>query len=72
MAEDQRVLEDRLKSAATILSVIRGKYKDDYDTLYSWHHSEYTVLPLWFKRLGQVVKVLTGKRTFRSLFDKNK
>ena len=70
MAEKQRVLEDRMRSSATIISVIRSKYKDDYDTLYKWHHNEYTVLPLWFKRLGQVVKVLTGKRTVRSLFHK--
>ena len=29
---------------------------------------EYEILPLWYKRFGQIIKVLTGKRTFRSLF----
>lgn len=68
--EAQRVTADRLKSAEVIVSVTRTKYKEDYDTLYNWHHSQYTVLPLWYKRVGQVIKVLTGKRTPRSLFRK--
>jgi hypothetical protein len=34
-----------------------------------WYHHEYEVLPAWYKRLGHIIKVLTGKRTFRSLFD---
>jgi hypothetical protein len=36
-----------------------------------WYNREYEVLPLWYKRFGHVIKVLTGKRTFRSLFDDN-
>jgi hypothetical protein len=27
------------------------------------------VLPLWYKRFGHIIKVLTGKRSFKSLFD---
>lgn len=34
----------------------------------NYYNAEYEALPLWFKRLGHLVKVLTGKRTFRSLF----
>jgi len=33
-----------------------------------WYHHEYEVLPTWYKRLGHIIKVLTGRRTFRSLF----
>ncbi|HEY0434266.1 MAG TPA: hypothetical protein VGC95_10365 [Chitinophagaceae bacterium] len=33
-----------------------------------WYHREYEVLPLWYKRFGHIIKVITGKRTFRSLF----
>lgn len=33
-----------------------------------WYHHEYEVLPTWYKRLGHIIKVLTGQRTFRSLF----
>lgn len=36
-----------------------------------WYHYEYEILPLWFKRVGQVIKVIMGKRTFKSLFNDN-
>jgi len=34
-----------------------------------FYHYEYEVLPLWYKQLGHVIKVIMGKRTFKSLFD---
>ena len=33
-----------------------------------FYHQEYEILPLWFKRLGHLIKVISGRRTFRSLF----
>lgn len=36
--------------------------------LQDYYTHEYEILPLWYKRLGHILKVLTGKRTFRSLF----
>jgi hypothetical protein len=33
-----------------------------------YYNREYEILPLWFKRLGHIVKVLSGKRHFGSLF----
>lgn len=36
--------------------------------LQDYYNSEYEVLPKWYKRLGHIIKVITGKRTFRSLF----
>jgi hypothetical protein len=33
-----------------------------------WYHYEYEILPLWYKRFGHIIKVLAGKRTFKSLF----
>lgn len=62
------VLEERLVSAEKTISVIRSKYKDDYEQLFQWYHNEYEVLPLWYKRFGHILKVLMGKRTFKSLF----
>lgn len=62
------VLEERLVSAEKTISVIRSKYKDDYEQLFKWYHNEYEVLPLWYKRFGHILKVLMGKRTFKSLF----
>jgi hypothetical protein len=34
-----------------------------------FYHYEYEILPTWFKQLGHIVKVLMGKRSFRSLYD---
>ena len=36
-----------------------------------WYDKEYEILPLWYKRFGHVIKVLTGKRTFKSLLNDN-
>jgi hypothetical protein len=36
-----------------------------------WYHYEYEILPLWYKRVGQLIKVLMGKRSFKSLFSDN-
>ena len=33
-----------------------------------WYNKEYEALPLWYKRFGHIIKVLMGKRTFKSLF----
>ena len=37
----------------------------------SWYYKEYEVLPLWYKRLGHLVKVLNGNRPLKSLFKNN-
>lgn len=34
----------------------------------AWYRKEYDVLPMWYKKFGHIIKVFTGKRTFRSLF----
>lgn len=36
--------------------------------LQNYYNNEYEVLPLWFKRLGHVLKALMGKRSFKSLY----
>jgi glycogen(starch) synthase len=40
----------------------------EYITIRDYYHKEYEVLPLWFKRLGHIIKVFQGHRTFKSLF----
>lgn len=37
--------------------------------LQKYYDHEYEILPKWYKRFGHVLKVMTGKRTFRSLFN---
>jgi len=36
--------------------------------LQHYYNKEYEVLPLWYKRVGHLIKVLTGKRKLSSLF----
>jgi hypothetical protein len=36
--------------------------------LQDFYTREYEILPLWYKRFGHIIKVLTGRRTFQSLF----
>lgn len=41
--------------------------------LQNYYTNEYEILPLWYKRFGHLLKVISGKRSFRSLFtDKEK
>ncbi|MEJ8816635.1 hypothetical protein [Lacibacter sp. H407] len=40
------------------------------DTILEWYMKEYEVLPVWYKRVGHLIKAATGKRTFKSLFTK--
>lgn len=39
--------------------------------LQNYYNNEYEVLPLWYKRLGHIVKFLIGKRSFKSLYSDN-
>jgi hypothetical protein len=39
--------------------------------LQKYYNNEYEILPLWYKRVGHVVKVLMGKRSFKSIFRNN-
>jgi len=36
-----------------------------------YYDKEYEILPLWYKQLGHIIKVIMGKRSFRSLFNDN-
>jgi len=61
-------LQQQIAGAEKTIGVIRTKYKDDYENLFKWYHNEYEILPLWYKRFGHILKVIMGKRSFRSLF----
>lgn len=36
--------------------------------LQNYYNNEYEALPLWYKRVGHIIKAFTGKRSFKSLF----
>ncbi len=47
------------------------RYKRQLTELLNFYKTEYEILPAWYKRLGHIIKVTMGKRTFRSLFNDN-
>jgi hypothetical protein len=52
------------KNMQNYLSLQKKQTADNVE----WYHNEYEILPTWYKRIGHVIKVFMGKRTFRSLF----
>ena len=68
------LLEEKLESLTNYQlsnNAPESVYKKQVTELLDFYNTEYEVLPMWFKRLGQIVKVLTGKRTFKSLYNDN-
>ena len=60
-----------LKILAELFNINAAHNEMEY--VLKFYHSEYEVLPLWYKRFGHIIKVLMGKRSFKSLFnDKHK
>lgn len=60
--------EAKLRNADAFVALAKTKYKEDYMQLFHYYQNQYEVLPLWYKRFGHIIKVMTGKRTFASLF----
>jgi len=40
------------------------------ELIQSWYNKEYEVLPLWYKRIGHLIKVLQGNRSIKSFYKK--
>ncbi|HEY4285634.1 MAG TPA: hypothetical protein VGN00_00930 [Puia sp.] len=59
-------MEAELANQQQYLQILRSGHQAK--EIQDYYTREYESLPLWFKRIGHIVKVLTGKRTFRSLF----
>ena len=74
------LLKEDVSSKQAYLDFLLGKYKERNEgpinlneimKLKKYYHQEYEILPLWYKRFGHIIKVVMGKRTFRSLFNDN-
>ncbi len=50
------------------LSLSKEVQEKEYYDIIDWYDNEYEILPLWYKQLGHIIKVIMGKRSFRSLF----
>lgn len=42
--------------------------RSNRETIINWYTKEYEALPMWYKRFGHVIKVMMGKRSFKSLY----
>lgn len=51
------------------LSLSKRVQEKEYFDVLNWYKKEYEILPTWYKRVGHVIKVMMGKRSFKSLFD---
>lgn len=61
-----RGLASELDSQRQFVEVLRSGHAAK--EIQEYYNREYEILPLWYKRAGHLLKVLTGKRTWRSLF----
>jgi hypothetical protein len=65
----QEVTEAELSHQKQFVEVLRSDHATK--ELQDFYNNEYEILPLWYKRFGHLIKVVTGKRTLRSLFNDN-
>lgn len=69
-----KALAEKLESAAqymTLHKLTDNEYRKKIMGIVEFYNYEYEILPLWYKKLGHLIKVLMGKRTFKSLFNDN-
>ncbi|HET6255798.1 MAG TPA: hypothetical protein VFE32_17105 [Puia sp.] len=66
----QTALQEEIGILKELLQ-LSGKH-DEVSEILRFYRNEYEILPLWYKRAGHVLKVIMGKRSFRSLYDKTK
>lgn len=64
-------LIEQVEISNSFVELSKNKYRDDYELLFKFYHNEYETLPIWYKRIGHIVNVLTGNRRFKSLFNNN-
>ena len=69
LQEELRLTKIDLENQKTYLKVIKDA--DEAGKIDRFYFNEYEILPLWYKKFGHLLKVLMGKRSFRSLFDNN-
>jgi hypothetical protein len=56
--------ESNLKHLKTESLYIIEWYKKENQNIKDWYHEHYERLPLWFKRIGHIVRRIAGKKSF--------
>ncbi|WP_156180379.1 hypothetical protein [Rufibacter radiotolerans] len=61
----------RAKEITTLHELFRenAQHKET-EYILNFYTQEYEVLPLWYKRMGHIIKAVMGKRTWKSLLPK--
>lgn len=59
-------LVNELENHKTHIDMLKSAH--EATELQIYYDKEYEVLPIWYKRVGHLLKVIMGKRSFRSLF----
>lgn len=60
-----KVCNEHLSNYKQYLQIMHTQ--DEANRINEFYYNEYEVLPLWYKRVGHILKVIMGKRTLRSL-----
>ena len=63
--------EDRSVLYSSFILLSKKVGENQYYDILNWYHNEYEILPLWYKQFGHIIKIIIGKRSFRSLFSDN-
>jgi hypothetical protein len=64
LSNENKRLEIDVINQKQYLAVLRNE--KEMEKIIHFYHSQYEVLPLWYKRFGHMIKLLTGKRKVRS------
>lgn len=62
-----QVTENEMNNQKEYADILRSTHSTWQ--LQDFYNKEYEILPGWYKRLGHLLKVIMGKRTFKSLFN---
>ncbi|MEJ8804058.1 hypothetical protein [Pontibacter sp. H249] len=68
LIHEKSLLQERVEVYRNFLNISKEIQEKEYKEVLDWYHKEYEVLPLWFKRIGHLVKVMLGKRSIGSIF----
>lgn len=69
LREKLSVVLSNMENQKIYLHLMREE--DEANKINNFYYTEYEILPLWYKKIGHILKVIMGKRSFRSLFDNN-
>lgn len=71
LMEENEQLENKVADISIELENNRGYLQialnqKETETILKFYHQEYEVLPLWYKRFGHLIKIITGKRKIKT------